>query len=168
MKKTRPVVNWWLVLIAIGLAIILCLLLWIFISKSRKTANQPISPTSVMVVVAAPTLTPTPTATPYYTPTPTERPGLPPASGGIQIGAYVQITGTDGVGLRLRTGAGLNNESKFLGMDSEVFEVQDGPVVADGITWWYLVAPYDETRSGWAASNYLQIVTTQPTETLQP
>jgi hypothetical protein len=168
VSERRTSVNWWLVLVAIGLAVLLCLIVWLIISNSRKSATQPISPTSVMIVVPAPTLTPLPSPTPYYTPTPTQRPGLPPASEGIQIGAYVQILGTDGAGLRLRTGAGLNNDSKFLGMDAEVFEVKDGPVVADGITWWYLMAPYDETRSGWAASNYLQIVTIQPTETQIP
>ena len=154
--------NWVLILVIIGLATILCLITWALLINSRNMALLPISPTSAMVIVPAPTLTPQPTATPYYTPTPTQRPGLPPTTGGIQIGGFVQITGTNGVGLRLREGAGLNFKSKFLGMDAEVFEVREGPVDADGITWWFLVAPYDENRSGWAASNYLQIVNTQP------
>jgi len=28
--------------------------------------------------------------------------------------------------------------------------------------WWFLVSPYDEARSGWAASGYLTVVEKQP------
>lgn len=150
------------VLGTIGVAIALLLVVLLILFASRKNSEMAIIPTSKMILVPAPTLTPSPTATQYVTPTATQRPGLPPAAGGIQIGNFVQITGTGGAGLRLRSGPGLNFDSKFLGMDSEVFEVKDGPTEASGIQWWYLVAPYDENRAGWAASNYLQIVTSQP------
>jgi hypothetical protein len=73
----------------------------------------------------------------------------------IGVGGYVQITGTDGEGLRLRADPGLNGTSIFLGYDEEVFEVRDGPQEVDGYVWWYLVAPYDETRAGWAAADFL-------------
>jgi len=33
--------------------------------------------------------------------------------------------------------------------------VIDGPVEADNITWYQLVAPYDENRQGWASAEYL-------------
>jgi hypothetical protein len=70
----------------------------------------------------------------------------------------VQISGTDGEGLRIRSQPSLNGEPVFLGYDSEVFIVQDGPREADGYTWWYLVAPYDDTRAGWAAANFLSYI----------
>jgi len=82
--------------------------------------------------------------------------------GGIGVGMYVQITGTEGDGLRLRSGAGTTNPPRFLGREAEVFQVRDGPKDADGYTWWYLVTPYDESRSGWAAANFLAVVT-EPT-----
>jgi len=41
--------------------------------------------------------------------------------------------------------------------------VVDGPEQADGFIWWYLEAPYDTSRSGWAASQYLGLVS--PTQT---
>jgi hypothetical protein len=28
----------------------------------------------------------------------------------------------------------------------------------DGYVWWYLVAPYDETRVGWAAADFLSYI----------
>jgi hypothetical protein len=76
----------------------------------------------------------------------------------IAIGAHVQIQGTGGDGLRLRSEPGLNGEILLLGSESEVFRVADGPVDTDGYTWWHLVGPFDETRQGWAVSNYLVVV----------
>ncbi len=122
-----------------------------------KPAQAGPVPTAAIIVIPAPSGTPTPDQA-FATPT-----GTPPAevTGGIAVGMYVQIAGTDGEGLRLRTGPGITNEPRFLGMDAEVFKVQDGPKLADGYTWWYLVAPYDEKRSGWAASDYLTVVSTE-------
>ena len=76
----------------------------------------------------------------------------------INLGMYVQISGTNGEGLHLRTAPGKNSTPRFLGMEAEVFHVEDGPQYMDGFTWWYLVAPYDKNRSGWAVSNYLVII----------
>ena len=86
------------------------------------------------------------------------RPAPFPPAGVIATGAYVQITGTGGDGLRLRTEPGLNADVRILGAEAEVFLVQDGPRQVDGYTWWYLVGPYDSTRRGWAVSNYLAVV----------
>jgi hypothetical protein len=99
-----------------------------------------------------PNVTPTNTPDPLLFGTPT----LPPDT--IGIGGYVQITGTEGDGLRMRSAAGINAQALFLGYDEEVFVVKDGPQEADGYSWWYLVAPYDATRAGWAASNFLSVV----------
>ena len=82
----------------------------------------------------------------------------PTPIGQIGIGAYVQITGTEGAGLRIRATPGQNGDTVFLGEEEEIFKVKDGPQQADGHTWWYLVAPYDETRAGWAAADYLAVV----------
>ncbi len=116
-------------------------------------------PTAELLVI------PGSTSTPYVlTPTPTRIPVVtsnmppPPLPGMIGIGSSVQITGTDGSGLNIREEAGLGTNVNFVALDSEVFVVRDGPVIKDDITWWLLVTPLDETRSGWAASNYLSLV----------
>jgi hypothetical protein len=105
------------------------------------------------------TVIPAPSSTPDVTPTFTPDPllvGTPTlAPDQIGLGGFVQITGTEGQGLRLRADPGLNSAPVSLGYDEEVFEVRDGPQEADGYTWWYLVAPYDETRAGWAAADFL-------------
>ncbi|HNF93986.1 MAG TPA: SH3 domain-containing protein [Anaerolineales bacterium] len=106
------------------------------------------------------TMIPAPTHTPAASPTPTLDPFAPPTVDAttIHIDGYVQIieVGTDG--LRIRSAPGLNTETVFLGGESEVFLVKDGPQDADGYTWWYLVASYDDTRAGWAASEFLTVV----------
>lgn len=114
--------------------------------------------TAVVYVLAAPTPTAVlPTPTPEPTPTATSPVPAPPP-GMIAVGAYVQITGTGGDGLRLRADPGLNGEIRLLGIEAEVFQVIDGPRDADGYTWWQLVAPADERRKGWAVANYLAVI----------
>ncbi len=120
---------------------------------------SPLQPSDVGFAPANLTVIAASTVTSNAPPTPTIDPFAPtPVPTGIAIGNYVQITGTDGEGLRIRSEAGLNSELAFLGFDSEVFLVQDGPVVLDGYVWWFLVAPYDETRNGWAAADFLSYI----------
>jgi len=107
------------------------------------------------------TLIPAPTHTPNVTPTPTLDPSLvspTPDPNQISISGYVQISGTEGEGLRIRSAPGLNSDTVFFGGEDEVFIVREGSEVVDGYTWWYLVAPYDETRAGWAAGDFLAVV----------
>ena len=111
---------------------------------------------------AALTLIPAPTSTALFTATPTLDPFAQftptiPANY-IAVGSYVQISGTGGDGLRIRSAPGLIGQFLFLGEDSEVFKVEDGPKDADGYIWWYIVAPYDTSRAGWAAANFLTVV----------
>lgn len=104
--------------------------------------------------VAAPTQTPqSAEPTPFPTPTATSVFFLP--DGVIGVGAYVQVAGTEGAGLRMRSAPGLGGEVNFTALDSEVFLVIDGPVESDGYIWWHLEAPYDQNRNGWSAGDFL-------------
>ncbi|MPM61970.1 hypothetical protein SDC9_108834 [bioreactor metagenome] len=96
----------------------------------------------------------------YITPTPTADPALGDLKG-IAIGKYVQITGTEGAGLKIRVSAGTNSDVNFIASDAEAFQVLDGPVLKDDLVWWSLVTPYDQTRVGWAAANYLTLIDEQ-------
>jgi hypothetical protein len=130
-------------------------LLW----YTRPQAVASRLPTAVLNVIPAATSTPIPpTPTPLQSPTPTLPVPPSPQPGVISIDAYVQISGTGGDGLRLRTDPGLDGEVRLLGAEAEVFVVKDGPKDVDGYTWWYLVGPYDPSRRGWAVSNYLAVV----------
>jgi hypothetical protein len=77
--------------------------------------------------------------------------------GSMAIGAVVQISGTGNVGLKLRLSPGVDGAPQFVAMENEVFEIRDGPVIKDGITWWRLASSYDENRQGWAAGQYLTV-----------
>jgi hypothetical protein len=98
---------------------------------------------------------PSPTALPTETPQPASV--QEPGTGRIDVGLIVEVYGTEGDGLRLRTNPGTAGAIQLLADESEVFAVQDGPVEADGRTWFYLVSPSDASRAGWAVSDYLRL-----------
>jgi hypothetical protein len=139
---------------ALGLALFISVLMlaWFF-----RPSPQPKAPaTAVVNIIPAPTATPI-----IFVPSPTPSPTpemVPQASADIRLGAYVQITGTGTDGLRLRVSPGLQSDVRLVAIEAEVFQVEDGPRDADGYTWWYLVAPYDNTHYGWAVANYLAVV----------
>ncbi|MGQ9833457.1 MAG: hypothetical protein ACUVRJ_06635 [Candidatus Villigracilaceae bacterium] len=152
----RQLLSWPVIAGAFGVAVVLMILslLGTGLTGSKQTAAPDLAMAEITII-------PAPTATPMVQALPPEislagTPTVP--ANEIVLGSYVQITGTDGDGLRLRSAAGLNAEPLFLGYDEEVFVVRDGPQQADNYIWWYLVAPYDETRAGWAAANFLTLI----------
>src|SRR5215213_3123425 len=145
--NVRELFNRWVILGALGLAGLLLLI--------TETSIVGFAPADLTVI-------PAPTGTSGAPPTPTIDPfASPTAPAGIAIGNSVQITGTEGQGLRIRAEPGLAGEFQFLAYDSEVFVIQDGPREVDGYIWWYLTAPYDETRVGWAAADFLTYIPAQ-------
>jgi hypothetical protein len=156
----RRYINVWVIAGTIAIALVLLCVLISVIWFSRPEATQIERATAVFNIIPyfTPTLLPT---TPSPSPT-TQLPGgdIPPSPppGEISSGEYVQVIGTGGDGLRLRSEPGLKGKIRYLGLESEIFRVDDGPTMLDGYTWWLLVAPYDENVQGWAVSNYLKIV----------
>ena len=152
--NVRDLINKWVVLGALALAGLLTLITAIAIglTSAPQASDVGFAPADV-TVIAAPTGTsgapPTPTIDPFATAT---------SPAGVAIGNYVQITGTEGQGLHIRAEPGLGGAFQFLAYDAEVFVIQDGPREVDGYVWWYLTAPYDETRVGWAAADFLTYI----------
>ena len=145
--------------VSIGLAIALLGAIFAIIWSSLPQGETQLMPTPILTVIPAPTATLTPSASPIsLTPSATSTLMVGGTGNELQVGAYVQITGTGGDGLRLRAGPGTENEPIFLGREAEVFLVKDGPKEGSGYTWFFLEAPYDTTRSGWAVANYLQVI----------
>ena len=148
------------VILGILLTGFLLFAIFVLIIWFRQPANNdlPDQPFMVFTIIPAATSTPLnqlPTPPPLST---TPYPSNTPIPGTIALNTYVQISGTGGDGLRIRATPGLSSTPLFFGNESEVFLVTDGPNQADGYTWWYLTAPYDQTRSGWAVANYLTFV----------
>ncbi len=149
--------NRWVVVLSISTFICLmalCAFLVMVIKPSRQIVKT--NP-YVMTVLPAPLITPQMDYLLFKTPTPETSDSLIDTKG-ISINSVVQIFNTDGAGLRLREGPGITLPVRFVALDSELFEISSGPEESDGYVWWYLVSPYDKDRSGWAASNYLEII----------
>ncbi len=151
----RPYLNRYVIIGTLAVAGILLIITFIIIgwTSPRFSPDVGFAPADL-------TMIPAPTHTPNVTAIPTNDPLITPtlAANTIGIGGYVQISGTEGEGLRIRQTSGLNADTVFRGEESEVFVVKDGPQTADGYTWWYLVAPYDETRAGWSVADFLAVV----------
>ncbi len=138
-----------IVMIVIGIVLIL----W----AGKKREIQVVTPVVQITRIPAPTSTSmltVPTASISTTAESTEAtlPGM------IGMGTYVQVAGTDGTGLRMRSDPGTSSEIRFVAMDAEVFLVIGGPVEKDDYTWWQLEAPYDKNRSGWSADAFLSLL----------
>jgi hypothetical protein len=165
LKEMARYVTAWSVLGAIAVLVVLLAILGLVLRNMAPGSSSSPEPTAVVNIIPAPTATQfiVITATSVL-PTPTVKSefSTPQSNDQIKVGDYVQITGTGGVGLRIRSGPGIQNPPLFLGMDAEAFQVVDGPKEVDGIVWWNLVAPYDQNRKGWAASNYLTVLAKKP------
>jgi len=152
----RNLINVWTILGAFACTGVLLVATWIGIQTMHPhQSSTPGFAAANLTVIPLPTPTipiPTPTINPGLSASLTAQPNQ------IAINTYVKINGTGTDGLRIRSDPGLNSNTVFRGEDSETFLVKDGPQQADGYTWWYLVAPYDSTRAGWAAANYLAVV----------
>lgn len=161
MNWLRLRINLWVILgallVAGGLIGLTMLFLYFYPLPKPVMPDQ----ATLMTVIPAPSMTPTQYV---LTPVATETPASVVLNG-IGVGMYVQITGTGGDGLRLRSGPSTKDDPRFLGYDAEVFMVKDGPKFSDDLTWWFLEAPYDKGRSGWAAAQFLSVVSEAPTST---
>jgi len=149
--------NWFPLIIGFIITILALFAVFVFLiflpnkqTSDEKTALITVIPASTSTPVVGLTIVPTPTL---------EITETIENNFKFKLGDFIQITGTSGEGLRLRSEPGRSYSVKFIGMDAEVFEVIDGPVEADGFIWWYLEAPYDKTRNGWSVDEYLQLVT---------
>jgi len=62
-----------------------------------------------------------------------QTPNIP---GVFSVGMSIHISKTGGDGLLIRSVAGFNGIPKYLGAESEEFEIIEGPVIIDSKIWW--------------------------------
>ena len=154
--KIKSILNVWVLLFA-GIISGSLVVLMLFIGWNMPPENEVRSQTEINITIISVT-TITPTTQPSEMMEATDASLNDDNDQEIKIGSVVQIINTEGAGLRLRSEAGISGTVQFLGEELELFEVRDGPSESDGYIWWYLESPYDETRSGWAASDFLVII----------
>jgi hypothetical protein len=174
--RSGLVVPWWgFVIVILAVAAITCGMWYVVLSNKGSTSTSlGASPTPIFVVI---TNTPTlgasdagedqespPTATqeaaesaPTEEPLPTDAPADENTGTPIQVGDKIVINGTEGAGLAVRQGPGLDYTYFFVANDGEAYTVEDGPRVMDDYIWWYIVDPEDEDRSGWAVEEFMEV-----------
>ncbi|MGC4191626.1 MAG: SH3 domain-containing protein [Thermomicrobiales bacterium] len=116
-----------------------------------EQANVPTATTAVIATVA-PTQPPSPTeppAEPTAT-TATENQATPPSTGQIEIGGTVTTNDAD---INMRLDATTSGEIVTTLAQGESLTVIDGPVEADGHTWWQVED--GSGNSGWVVADYL-------------
>lgn len=158
-QKTRqktPIITVWVVLGIFLVACVLIALTFGLLLMGRAAAEPPQSTANLEIIPAPPSYFET--ATQAAGPQNVEPTIPPPPAGELGIGAYVQVTGTSGDGLRLRSEPGLDSDVMMVASEAEVFKLDNGPVSTDGYVWWHLVGPFDQNRQGWAVINYLAVV----------
>lgn len=111
----------------------LALAVWILSMPSGQTGVPP--------TVAVPGPLPSPSPAPS-----SELPRVEP-------GGWVRVRGTEGEDLRLRAAPSLRGETLSFVKEGTLLRVLEGPVEADGYTWWRVQSPED--RAGWAAGQWL-------------
>ena len=153
----RPGCAWAAAGAAAGLLILAAVLAVTGVSRRASGRVQAGAPVVTVLPRPSPTeiVAPSPTALPTETQQPAAAQGS--GTGRIDLGLIVEVYGTEGDGLRLRANPGTAGAIQLLAGEAEVFAVQDGPVQADGRTWFYLVSPSDASRAGWAVSDYLRL-----------
>lgn len=139
-------------------AVLGCVLLGALLLGTRLSAGGIPAGAPALTVIPQATVTSTPAASPTLLPTAqaTDQPPGTTSGGTVANGMLVEVVGTGDDGLRLRVAPGLQSATNRVAVENEVFEVRDGPTQADGLTWWYLVNPYDNRQYGWGVQEYLQ------------
>jgi hypothetical protein len=149
----KDILNPWVIAGSVLIASILLAISFLAAGQLTPSDRSNYSGEAVLTVIPVPTYTPTPLPTQPEFPvaTPTVETAV-----GIHVDGYVQISGTEGEGLRLRRDPSLDGKIVHLGLEGEIFQVIGGPEEQDGYLWWQLEAPLNSDRRGWAVSNYLE------------
>ncbi|MCJ7518354.1 MAG: hypothetical protein MUO42_01605 [Anaerolineaceae bacterium] len=80
----------------------------------------------------------------------------PPIPGVIALGMIVKVKGTGNEGLRMRSGAGIDQATLYLAQEDEQFKIIDGPVIIDSLIWWKIESMIEATKVGWSVQDYMK------------
>ena len=164
--------KWMWIAVPVLVVVVVAGLWWAIFSPPVSSLVTPTPSPTAVIIPRQPTQAPTvsgtlpaqePTATrpllplPTFTPTtgtvmtPVTQPS--PEAAGLKIGDKPKVSGTGGLGLNLRSGAGTGHARVKTLPEGSVVEIIGGPKEANELTWWQV---RDQTGvAGWAAAKYL-------------
>lgn len=128
----------------------------------RIITAQPTSPSGILQATDVPPLNPIGGQNPppqFALEGPTLAPVLfTPTAAPILVGSQVVVRGVGANELNVRDAAGVQGtQILFRSPDGTRFLVVDGPLQADGFTWWRIQDPTNPARAGWAVANFLSV-----------
>lgn len=150
----------WVFAVVLGVLLFALLSFWgLYLLQGSRGAVAPTPTATIWTATPSPTPAASPTATMTAPDDGREQAGpTPTASADIQIGGYVQVTGTGISGLSLREGPDTGYDRMDTAAEGEIFVVVEGPQVVAGAPWWRIRDPDDEERFWWAIGTFLRPV----------
>jgi hypothetical protein len=79
----------------------------------------------------------------------------PSMVGVIALGMNIKVSGTGNEGLRMRSGAGIDQQTMYVAQEGESFQIIDGPKILDSLIWWKIQASNDPGKTGWSVQDYM-------------
>ena len=79
----------------------------------------------------------------------------PSMVGVFALGMNIKVSGTGNEGLRMRSGAGIDQQTLFVAQEGESFQIIDGPIVLDSLIWWKIQALDNSGKTGWSVQDYM-------------
>ena len=138
---------------------VLCAFWGLYLLRGRFSPQGPTPTAIIWTPTPSPAIVAPPSSTPAQSAADDAPAGATPtASSDVVIGGYVQIAGTGGDGLSLRSGPGGNYARLAVASEGSIFIVLEGPTTAGGAPWWRIRDPENEEQIWWAIGNYLEPV----------
>lgn len=173
--RSLDLTNMTLRVVLTGLLVGLSVLAFFLLIRPRGVTQPEPTPTVLAAqsgTPVLPTFTPGPTATAPPTATteavetdvPAGEEGgegeataeAPITGGELAIGGQAIIANTDNLGVRVRSGPGLNFATLVILAEGSRVTILDGPREADELSWWQI--ELEDATTGWAASDFLSPV----------
>ena len=155
IKSNHSIVTFQTCLFSLIFGLLICLGIFFYIgfsgwetvkNKENAVAQLTIIPASTFIATVVSSIDESPNLEVRYV-----------SPEGFTIGAFVQITNTQGAGLKVRSESGTDGEATFIGKDGDLFTIIDGPDDKNGYSWWKLQSVEDAQSTGWAAADYLSL-----------
>jgi len=134
---------WWSVASTVILLGVIGALAWVTIKFTSTPITSTELPTPVLLIATSASKPPTPIDS------------VPLTAKQFSAGDLAQVSGTQGLDLRIRAGPGTLYETTKLVPEGTLLEITGEPRQADNYLWWPVKDPTDNTQ-GWVVSDYLE------------